>query len=461
MVFASLVFLYLFLPLFLLLYFSVRHQSWRNTLIVVFSLFFYGWGEPLWISLLIFATTFDYVVARIIGACRGTPKAKVALVISLLSNLGILAVFKYSDLIVRTVNDVAGTDLTPPGFALPVGISFYTFHTINYVVDVYRGEVPAQRSYLKMLLFVSLFPQLVAGPIVRYVHVADDIDHRTTSWELVSAGLTRVCFGLFKKVCIANVAGELVHKYLDGDLAALSVAEAWFGLLMFTVQIYFDFSGYSDMAIGLGLMMGFHIRENFQHPYIARSVTDFWRRWHISLSSFFRDYVYIPLGGRTHRPYRNLFIVWGLTGLWHGASWNFMLWGLYFGVLIACERLFLAKLLERAPRVLQHSYLMLLVVLGWALFYFTDFARLAQFGAVLVGSTSAAWIGPDVGGVVVEHVFWLALTVALCTPIGAWLKDRTGPAPAAVVVVVNVAILLLCTALLVGKSYNPFLYFRF
>ncbi|MDP2343646.1 MAG: MBOAT family O-acyltransferase [Deltaproteobacteria bacterium] len=465
MVFASLVFLYLYLPLFLLLYFSVRHQGWRNSLIVAFSLFFYGWGEPLWISLLIFATTFDYVVARIIAGCLGTQKAKVALVISLMSNLGILAVFKYSDLIVRSINDVAGIALSPPGFALPVGISFYTFHTINYVVDVYRGEVPAQRSYLKMLLFVSLFPQLVAGPIVRYVHVANDIDHRTTSWELVSKGLTRVCFGLFKKVCIANVAGELVHRYLDGDLATLSVAEAWFGLLMFTVQIYFDFSGYSDMAIGLGLMMGFHIHENFKHPYVARSVSDFWRRWHISLSSFFRDYVYIPLGGKNRRPYRNLFIVWALTGLWHGASWNFMLWGLYFGVLIAAERLFLAKLLERLPRALQHGYLLFLVVVGWALFYFTDFTRLAEFGAVLFGRTDAALAGPDVGGVVLAHAFWIVLTIALCMPVGTWLKERVRPRPGVVVVVgvvaLNVAIVLLCTALLVGKSYNPFLYFRF
>ncbi len=461
MVFASLVFLYLFLPLFLLLYFSVRHQGWRNSLIVVFSLFFYGWGEPVWISLLLFATSFDYVVARIIGSCRGTPRAKVALVISLISNLGILAVFKYSDLIVRTVNDVAGAHLIAPGFGLPVGISFYTFHTINYVVDVYRGEVAPQRSYLKMLLFVSLFPQLVAGPIVRYVHVADDIDHRTTSWELVSKGLTRVCFGLFKKVCIANVAGELVHKYLDGDLALLTVAEGWFGLSMFTVQIYFDFSGYSDMAIGLGLIMGFHIRENFNHPYVARSVSDFWRRWHISLSSFFRDYVYIPLGGKNHRPYRNLFIVWALTGLWHGASWNFMLWGLYFGVLIAAERIFLARLLERLPRVLQHAWLLFLVVVGWALFYFTDFSRLAAFTAVLFGATDTALVGNDVVVVVVEHAFWIVLTILLCMPVGAWLKEKIGPPHGALVVVVNVAILVLCTSLLVGKSYNPFLYFRF
>lgn len=469
MVFASLVFLYLYLPLFLLLYFVVaRTTSLKNLCIVTFSLFFYGWGEPLWISLLIFATTFDYFAARLIARWRlETPqRAKIALVVSICSNLSILAIFKYSGLIVATVNDVTGAQLVAPGFSLPVGISFYTFHTINYVVDVYRGEVPAQKSYLKMLLFVSLFPQLVAGPIVRYVHVAEDIDHRKHTWDNVSRGLTRVCIGLFKKVCIANVAGELVAKYLEGDVSALSVGEAWLGLAMFTVQIYFDFSGYSDMAIGLGLMMGFHIRENFQHPYVARSVTDFWRRWHISLSSFFRDYVYIPLGGKTHRPYRNLFIVWALTGLWHGASWNFMLWGLYFGVLIAIERIFLAKLLERVPRILQHTYLMFIVIVGWALFYFTDFTRLAAFLKVAFGAAGAPLVAGDVGGVVIDHAYWLALTVVCCLPLAGPVRERIeraiGPAAfGAATIVFNVSVLSFATAMLVGKSYNPFLYFRF
>jgi alginate O-acetyltransferase complex protein AlgI len=463
MVFASLVFLYLFLPLFLLLYFSFRRQGTKNTLIVLASLFFYGWGEPLWITLLIFATTFDYAIARIIERTRGTARAKTALVASLISNLGILAVFKYSGLITETVNGVAGTHLVAPGFSLPVGISFYTFHTINYVVDVYRGEVAAQRSYLKMLLFVSLFPQLVAGPIVRYVHVADDIDHRTHTWDQVARGLTRMCIGLFKKVCIANVAGELVAKYLDGDLTTLSVAEAWLGILMFTVQIYFDFSGYSDMAIGLGLVLGFHIRENFNQPYIARSVTDFWRRWHISLSSFFRDYVYIPLGGKAHL--RNLFIVWGLTGLWHGASWNFILWGLYYGVLIALERLFLGRVLDVLPRVLQHLYLMFVVVIGWALFYFTDFARLGAFIAVLFRWHGAALASADVGGVIRAHVCWLALTLAMLLPVGAAVRRLVVRLPPTLLgvglVAFNLAIVLTATAMLVGKSYNPFLYFRF
>ena len=465
MVFASLVFLYLYFPLFLALYFCIPHIGWKNGVIVAFSLFFYGWGEPLWISLLLFATTFDWIVARLIERWRGTPKAKIALIISLISNLGILAVFKYSPLIVHTVNDVAGTAFAVPGFTLPVGISFYTFHTINYVVDVYRGEVAAQRSYPKMLLFVSLFPQLVAGPIVRYVHVADDVDHRTTSWDLVSRGFTRMCQGLFKKVVIANVAGELVHKYLDTpDLSTLSMAEAWLGIVMFTAQIYFDFSGYSDMAIGLGLMMGFHIRENFNYPYVAQTVTDFWRRWHISLSSFFRDYVYIPLGGKNHRPYRNLFIVWALTGLWHGASWNFMLWGLYYGVLIACERLFLGRVLDRLPAVVRHVYLLGIVVVGWALFYFVDFHRLADFFVVACGGGDGGVVGADVASVIAGHAFWFVLVVIFSMPVGTFLQAKVGPLPpwfSWVVVVVNVAIVLLCTALLVGKSYNPFLYYRF
>ncbi len=464
MVFASLVFLCLFLPANLLVHYAWNNATWKNVTMTLFSLAFYAWGEPIWISLLIFSASWDWGVGRVIERLRGTPWAKVALVASLAVNLSLLGTFKYSGLIVETVNELLGTRFTPPGFALPIGISFYTFQTISYVIDVYRGEVKAQRSWLKFLMFVSLFHQLVAGPIVRYVHIAKEIDDHHERVADFSSGISRLCVGLFKKVVIANVAGELVHRYLDADVAHLSVGEGWFGLAAYTLQIYFDFSGYSDMAIGLGRMFGFHYQENFDHPYVARSVTEFWRRWHISLSTFFRDYVYIPLGGKERRPYRNLFIVWGLTGLWHGASWNFVLWGLYYGAFIALERLVLRRALEKLPRAFQHAYLLPVVVVGWALFYFTDIAKLGAFLKLLFFSTEAALVGPNLVAVLQEHVFWLAMALLLCTPVARVVRARLEPYPVAAGlagVAANVATVLVAAAMLVGKTYNPFIYFRF
>lgn len=466
MVFASLIFLYVFLPLNLLLYYGLRGQTARNLLLIGSSLAFYAWGEPVWVSLLVATSVFDYVHGLLIERFRGTPWAKVALASSLTVNLGLLATFKYSAFFAESFGALTGVRADAPSFALPIGISFYTFQALSYVADVYRGEIAAQRSYLKFLLYISLYHQLVAGPIVRYAHVAAEIEGRRHRLADVSAGVSRFCVGLFKKVCVANVAGQLVVRYMEADPAGLSIAEGWFGLAMFTLQIYFDFSAYSDMAIGLGLMFGFHYRENFDHPYVARSATEFWRRWHISLGSFFRDYVYIPLGGGRSRPYRNLFVVWGLTGLWHGASWNFVLWGLYFAVLIALERLFLRRLLDALPRVVGHLYLLAAVVLGWALFYFEDFGRLGAYLALLFGA--GAWSSPDLGRVVREHVFWLALALALCLPLAprlrAWLAARapaTQAWAAAAAVPFHLGLLALATAMLVGRTYNPFLYFRF
>ena len=470
MVFASLTFLYVFFPLSLVLYFMLRSTNARNLLLTAFSLVFYAWGEPVWLSLLLFSSVFDWSVGLAIERLEGKRRLqRLALVLSLGTNLTLLGSFKYADLVTDTINALTGWSLASPGFSLPIGISFYTFQTMSYVIDVYRGEVPAQRSFGRFLLFVSLFHQLVAGPIVRYADVAHDIVHRVATRADFGHGATRFTVGLFKKVCIANVAGALVQKHLEGDLAALAVGEAWFGLLMYSLQIYFDFSGYSDMAIGMGLMVGFRYLENFNAPYIARSATDFWRRWHMSLGTFFRDYVYIPLGGKEHRPYRNLFIVWGLTGLWHGASWNFMLWGLYYGALIALERLFLRQLLERVPRPLQHAYLLLVVVMGWALFYFTDLARLGTFCGVAWGLHDNAPWSPALTTTLLTHASWLVLALLLCTPLPGQLLtslrrrlDAVHPlAGAGAVAVFNVGLCVLATAMLVGKSYNPFLYFRF
>ena len=487
MVFSSLGFLYLFLPCSLILYYffgsKFRHgvgadgttdpgapTEAQNYILIAVSLFFYAWGEPIWVSLLVLTAVVDWLAALWMERTRGTNGPKLALALSLVSNLSLLGVFKYSDFVVENVNTSFAASFNLPGYALPIGISFYVFQTLSYSIDVYRGDVRAQRRFTDFLLYVSLFPQLVAGPIVRYVHVAAEIRGRRHSWDLFSRGLHRVCVGLFKKVFIANVAGEWAERTMGGDLSTLSTGDAWLGLAMFALQIYFDFSAYSDMAIGLGMMFGFHFHENFNYPYISKSVTEFWRRWHISLSTFFRDYVYIPLGGRARWPYRNLFIVWALTGFWHGPSWNFMLWGLYFGVWIAIERLFLSSLLARLPGLFGHLYLLLIVTLGWALFYFTDLQQLQQFSMILFGMTDAPLFGEQTFTDIQAHALWLPLALIACTPVAPWMssyvvrlnvvRSLISWRPVAILAV-DLMLLLSCTALLVGQSYNPFLYFRF
>ncbi|MBU0554069.1 MBOAT family protein [Myxococcota bacterium] len=467
MVFSSITFLYLFLPLNLLIYFLSPSRDLRNIVTVFFSFVFYTWGEPVWITLLIFSSTLDYVIGKVIQKNRNTWRAQAALATSITLNLSLLGVFKYSGFIVDTINQALSLNIVINQFSLPIGISFYTFQTISYVVDVYRNDTKAESSYLRFLMFVSLYHQLVAGPIVRYRDIADEILEREHSYSNFARGFHRFMIGLLKKVLIANVAGELVVQYLDGDFGVLSVAEGWFGLLMYSIQIYFDFSGYSDMAIGLGLMIGFHYQENFQYPYISKSVTEFWRRWHISLGSFFRDYVYIPLGGNRRWAYRNLFVIWGLTGLWHGASWNFVLWGLYYGLLIFIEKAFLLRLLRRLPAVLAHAYLLFFAVLGWSLFYFTDLGRLLDYLRVIFGQTDAALLGPSLLNVMAGHAGWLILAICFSAPLYPKIAARLRRLPLreahahALILAVDLLMLLIATSMLVGKSYNPFLYFRF
>ncbi len=466
MVFADLAFLYVFLPLNLLLYFVSKNNTWRNTVLTAFSLFFYAWGEPVWIVLLLFSATIDYLHGLGILRFRGTPMAKWMVVSSLVLNLGLLAVFKYSGFFVDTITAITGITLSVPSFSLPIGISFYTFQTISYVVDAYKGRVEPQRSFSKFLMYVSMYPQLVAGPIVRYEQIALEIENRNITLNSFSRGVSRFCVGLFKKVFVANHAGALAALYLDGDFSSLSTAGAWFGLLLFTLQIYYDFSGYSDMAIGLGGMFGFSYPENFNYPYISKSVTEFWRRWHISLGSFFRDYVYIPLGGNRHMYLRNLLVVWFLTGMWHGASWNFVLWGLFYGIMIMIERKVFGGAIEKIP-VISNIYTMLMVMLGWALFYFTDLSRLWQFLQLLFGAGTAD--ATLVGVTLLNNLFWLIAAVLFCLPILPWLQKTLGRALPTInhegtvwpQVLANVVMLIVGTALLVGQSYNPFLYFRF
>ena len=472
MVFSNLFFIYLFLPLNLILYYAVPNKTWKNVVLLLFSLFFYSWGEPVWVFLLMLTAFLDYTWAKCIEYFNLTGqqrRKKIALIASLVFDLGMLGVFKYSGFVVENINLLTGLSLPVPQIALPIGISFYTFQTISYVLDVYRGQVAAQKRYYKYLMYLSSYHQLVAGPIVRYSDVAAEIENRTVSAQDFSEGITRFCLGLTKKVVVANVAGSLAGNYLDADLASLSIAGAWFGVLLYTLQIYYDFSAYSDMAIGLGRMFGFHYHQNFNYPYIAKSVTEFWRRWHISLSSFFRDYVYIPLGGKYRHQIFNICVVWFLTGLWHGASWNFILWGVFYGALLIVEKLGLLKVLEKIPDVFSHLYLLFLTLIGWTIFYTTDLGKLGGYFGVMFGLSGNALSDPQLSITFMNNLFWLVVAVLFCMPITQLVKrwaqaQRSEGVRAGISIVnaiMNVMLLFVCTAMLVGDSYNPFLYFRF
>ena len=468
MVFADLIFLYLFLPANLILYYISKNRTYRNAVLVVFSLFFYAWGEPIWITLLLFSATVDYIHGLIIEQQRQKIGAKLAVVSSLIINLTLLASFKYSGLIVVTVNDLFGTAFVPPSFALPIGISFYTFQTISYTIDVYRGDAQPQHNFGKFLLFVSLYHQLVAGPIVRYNEICERIEERHESWAEFSSGINRFLLGLTKKTLVANTAGKLAIPYLEGNLASLSVLGAWFGIALFALQIYYDFSGYSDMAIGLGHMFGFRHPENFRYPYISRSATEFWRRWHVSLGRFFRDYLYIPLGGNRRHMIFNLLITWFATGLWHGASWNFVLWGVYYGVLILLERLFLLNWLERLPRFVSHLYFVVIMLFGWVLFNFIRLPDAFLYMGRMLGLGGAPLCDLSVLIDISSNGMWFSLSVLFSLPVTVLLECIWERLPTAhqsqlgwVRPVFNVLLLITGTALLVGQSYNPFMYFRF
>lgn len=472
MVFSSLFFLYFFFPVVLGSYFLVKNQTYRNSILVIASLFFYAWGEPLWVCILVLTVAMDHLHGRIAEKYHGQWQSKAALLSSVIMNLSLLGFFKYWGFLMSNINSLLGTSIPFREFALPLGISFYTFQTLSYVIDVYRGDVAAQKSFAKQLLYVSMFPQLVAGPIVRYRDIAAQIEKRIVTVPGFSQGVSRFVIGLGKKVILANTAGEISDIFLKGDISALSVLGAWFGIALFTLQIYFDFSGYSDMAIGLGGMFGFTYKENFNYPYVAKSASEFWRRWHMSLGSFFRDYVYIPLGGKYKMYARNLLIVWFLTGLWHGASWNFVIWGLYYGLLIFLEKAFLQKWLERLPGFVSHIYLIIAVVVGWVFFYFTDLKQGLAFLQIMFGLSAASISDPTVLIHYTNNAVFFGLAIIASTPILGWLKTRIAVLirpdvsvkmldNPVLVPVISGLLLLISTILLVGKSYNPFLYFRF
>lgn len=467
MVFSSLSFLELFLPLTILLYFIVPRKA-RNLILFIVSLLFYAWGEPIYVVLMLFSTLVDYSHGLFIEKHDAHPHwRRAALISSVVINLGLLCFFKYAGFAVQTVNAALHLSIPVPDIALPVGISFYTFQTMSYTIDVYRRKCPVQHNIISFGCYVAMFPQLIAGPIVRYVTVAEELDTRRETWEGFYEGVQRFILGLAKKLVLANGIGALwesVCAQAPGDLSALT---AWLGILAYAFQIYFDFAGYSDMAIGLGRMFGFSFPDNFRYPYISRSVSDFWRRWHITLSTWFREYLYIPLGGNRVSIPRNIFnlaIVWLATGLWHGASWNFIAWGGYFGVLLILEKFVFGKALEKAPAAIGWLYTALAVLIGWVLFAFDDFSRgfaylTAMFGGNAVGCDTFA-----LRSLLDYGMLMLICAVAstpLCAKMMQKLTDTHPRLGRALSCTLLLAGFVLCMIYVVDSGYNPFLYFRF
>lgn len=473
MVFANLFFLYCFLPACIILYFVCKKLAYRNIVLILFSLIFYAWGEPIWVCLLIFSSLVDYINGRLIGKYFGKWQAKAALIASLVINLGLLVGFKYTGFFVENINLLTGLSIPVPEITLPIGISFYTFQTISYTIDCYWGKVQTQKSFVKFLMYVSLFPQLVAGPIVRYQTVENEINFRTTSVKDVSEGISRIILGLSKKVIIANglstivtgTFGEMSNGF--APIAGLSVGGTWFGAILVGLWYYFDFSGYSDIAIGLGRIFGFHFDENFKHPFMCRNITEFWQRWHISLGSFFRDYLlYLPIFGK-RRPYFNLFLVWFCTGFWHGASWNFIFWGLYYGLFIFIELKIGKKRMKKIPTVLTHIYSKVVIFLGFGIFYFETFGSLGNFFKSAFGLNGNSLIDNGTLNLIQNNIILLIVAVICLFPIydtikkfsikskGKYLAMNTAG------IVVNIGLLMTCSLLLVTTTNNPFLYYRF
>lgn len=472
MVFSSLVFLFVFLPIVLVLYY-LSGKKYRNYLLLLASLFFYAWGEPTYVVIMLVSIGANYLCGLLVDEKRADKVRVAGVVISVIFNICMLGVFKYSGFFVKNINAAFNTSLPVPEIALPLGISFFTFQAMSYVVDVYRKDAKVQKNIFDLSLYISLFPQLVAGPIVRYQTVANQIEEREHNIIKFGDGVRRFIIGLGKKVLLSNSLGMLADSVFGMQTYQLTIVSTWLGILAYSLQIFFDFSGYSDMAIGLGKMFGFEFLENFNYPYISQSASEFWRRWHISLGSWFRDYVYFPLGGSRRgnvRTYINLFIVWFLTGFWHGASWTFIAWGLYFGLLIGMEKSYLGKLLNKVPRFVRHIYLLLVVMIGWVFFRADSFSYSIEFiknmffmgTNVIFDGVAASYIN--------DYWFVLVLSMIFCMPIVDWFRRKIEVANDKILEsnisyvlnsVVFTGILLIVIFKLVNSTYNPFLYFRF
>lgn len=460
MIFSSIPFIFFFFPLFLILYYLVPYKL-KNYILLIFSLFFYAWGEPVYVFLMIISCLVNYIAGLLIEKFEN--KKKLWLILSIIINLALIGFFKYANFLIENINAIFNLNINDLDIALPIGISFFTFQTMSYVIDVYRKEVKVSHNFFTFSTYVSMFPQLIAGPIVRYETVEQELEKRTINFDGYSKGLIRFLEGLFKKVLIANTVGFLWSVISANEMN--SVLTAWLGIISFSLQIYFDFSGYSDMAIGMGKMLGFNYLENFNYPYIATSITDFWRRWHISLSSWFRDYVYIPLGGSRCKKIiniRNILIVWMLTGIWHGASWNFIIWGLYFGIILIIEKFVLKKYLEKLPKILKHLYAIILIIIGWLIFAFDDMILLSSYMKQLLG----------IGSKFIDNNFMFYLTnygliilfgIIFSTPIYKKIKEKfsNNTIFKILALIIYLILFVITLSFIVSDTYNPFLYFRF
>ena len=464
MVFSSLVFMFAYLPITLLAYYLVPRQG-RNIFLFIVNLIFYGWGEPKLVLLMVFNIFFNYIGGWLVDKYRAdAKKKKLFLILTCVLDIGILAVFKYTGMITETLNMLPFLNIPELQISLPIGISFYTFQTMSYVIDVYRDDAPVSKNFINFGTYVALFPQLIAGPIVRYRDVAEQLVNRRETLEMFTRGVKLFMVGLAKKVIIANTMGTLTTN-IFATTDENGVVGTWVGMIAYTFQIYFDFSGYSDMACGLGNMMGFEFLKNFNYPYIAKSITDFWRRWHISLSTWFKEYVYIPLGGNrkgVKRQILNLLIVWGLTGLWHGAAYNFVLWGLYYGLLLILEKFVLKKFLDRLPSFVQHIYTLFIIIIGWGLFYFTDVGQLGEFMVDLFNFGNGI-CGDQAFNLIMSNLPMLIIAAVASTPLATMLYSRFEHTRFMWIpeTLYCMGVLVVSTASLVNQSYNPFLYFRF
>ena len=459
MVFSSIPFLFFFLPIVLICYYLVPFKL-KNYVLLVFSLIFYAWGEPVYIILMIFSCLLNYFYALYHDKVKNR---KLLFILCIVANLLILGFFKYADFLIDIINSIFRLNINPLKLALPIGISFFTFQTMSYSIDVYRSSVVPERNFFYFTTYVSMFPQLIAGPIVRYETISKELYKRDINFNNFSDGLLRFMQGLFKKVLIANNIGYLWTTL--SSMESLSIASAWLGIIAYTFQIYFDFSAYSDMAIGMGKMLGFNYLENFNYPYISKSVTEFWRRWHISLSSWFKDYVYIPLGGSKCsriKHIRNMLIVWCLTGIWHGASYNFMLWGLYYGIILIIEKFFLKGFLSKLPNTLKHIYTMLVVIIGWLIFASTDLSMFSVYFSNMFNIFKYPFIDETFMFYFKSYFIIIVISTLLSMPIYQNIKKKLNSRGWMIIsLILYLVFFFITVSYLVSDSYNPFLYFRF
>ena len=468
MVFSSLIFLYVFLPLCLIFYFTAKSIRTKNAVLIIFSLIFYAWGEPAFVFLFVIEALINYILSRSIERGNGTGKAKAAVTAAVIIDIAMLVVFKYSGFIIGNLNAFLPVDIPVPDVKLPIGISFYTFQMISYVIDCYWEKVTVLNKFSQFFMYISFFPQLVAGPIVRYSTIESEITYRHVSAADIWQGIIRIAVGLSKKVVIANSLSIITNSFFGGDVESLSVLGTWYAAAVYAMQVYFDFSGYSDMAIGMGRLFGFHFDENFRDPFICKDITEFWQRWHISLGTFFRDYLlYVPIFGK-RRKYGGLFLVWFCTGLWHGAAWNYIIWGLYFGTFILIEQLIGKKRIKEIPTFIRHCYNKPIIIVGFGIFYFEDFGKLGDFLKNLVGFNGNSILDEFTKLSVGSNKYLLLIALILCLPLGKALtgiaeKGRGGLRYLVTLssIPAVIALLFLSTVMLTDATNNPFLYFRF